>query len=64
MISFLWLFQNLIARDFRDGAAKKQVALNGVEFLRRFTLHNLSRKSGFCPGALSKSGALAYITQR
>jgi hypothetical protein len=30
-----------IARDYRDGAAKKPVTLNGVEFLRRFTMHIL-----------------------
>jgi hypothetical protein len=30
-----------IAKDYRDGATKKPVTLNGVEFLRRFTLHIL-----------------------
>jgi hypothetical protein len=30
-----------IAKDYRDGAAKKPVTLDGVEFLRRFTLHIL-----------------------
>jgi len=33
-----------MARDYRDGAARKQVALNGVEFLRRFTMHILPRR--------------------
>jgi hypothetical protein len=30
-----------IAKDYRDGAVKKPVTLDGVEFLRRFTLHIL-----------------------
>ena len=30
-----------IAKDYRDGAIKKPVTLDGVEFLRRFTLHIL-----------------------
>lgn len=30
-----------LAKDYRDGAAKKPVTLDGVEFLRRFTLHIL-----------------------
>ena len=30
-----------IAKDYRDGAVKKPVTLDGVEFLRRFTLHVL-----------------------
>ena len=33
-----------IARDYRDNAAKKPVTLDGVEFLRRFTLHILPRR--------------------
>lgn len=33
-----------IAKDYRDHAVKKQVSLNGVEFLRRFTLHILPKR--------------------
>jgi hypothetical protein len=32
-----------IAKDYRDGAVKKAVTLDGVEFLRRFAMHYLSR---------------------
>ncbi|HHN47656.1 MAG TPA: hypothetical protein ENN08_01750 [Bacteroidales bacterium] len=32
-----------VAKDYCDGAVKKQVTLDGVEFLRRFTMHYLSR---------------------
>jgi hypothetical protein len=30
-----------IAKDYRDGAVKKPVTMDGVEFLRRFTMHIL-----------------------
>lgn len=33
-----------IAKDYRDRAIKKPVILDGVEFLRRFTLHILPRR--------------------
>ncbi len=33
-----------IAKDYRDNAAKKPVTLDGVEFLRRFTMHILPRR--------------------
>lgn len=33
-----------IAKDYRDNAAKKPVTLDGIEFLRRFTLHILPRQ--------------------
>jgi len=33
-----------MARDYRDGAAKKPVTLDGIEFLRRFTMHILPRR--------------------
>jgi hypothetical protein len=33
-----------IAKDYRDNAIKKPVTLNGVEFLRRFTLHILPQR--------------------
>jgi len=33
-----------IAKDYRDNAVKKPVTLNGVEFLRRFTLHILPQR--------------------
>ena len=33
-----------IAKDYRDGAQKKPVTLDGVEFLRRFLLHILPKR--------------------
>ena len=33
-----------IAKDYRDSAAKKPVTLDGIEFLRRFTMHILPRR--------------------
>ena len=33
-----------MARDYRNGAAKKPVSLYGIEFLRRFTMHILPRR--------------------
>jgi hypothetical protein len=33
-----------IAKDYRDRAVKKPVTLNGVEFLRRFTMHILPKR--------------------
>jgi len=33
-----------IAKDYRDGAVKKPVTLDGVEFLRRFTMHILPKR--------------------
>lgn len=33
-----------VAKDYRDRAIKKPVTLDGVEFLRRFTLHILPRR--------------------
>lgn len=33
-----------IAKDYRDNAMKKKVTLDGVEFLRRFTLHILPQR--------------------
>jgi len=33
-----------IAKDYRDRAIKKPVSLDGVEFLRRFTMHILPRR--------------------
>lgn len=33
-----------IAKDYRDGAIKKPVTLDGVEFLRRFTMHILPKR--------------------
>jgi hypothetical protein len=33
-----------IAKDYRDGAVKKPVTLDGIEFLRRFTMHILPRR--------------------
>ena len=33
-----------IAKDYRDRAVKKPVTLDGIEFLRRFTMHILPRR--------------------
>jgi hypothetical protein len=33
-----------IAKDYRDRAVKKPVTLNGVEFIRRFTMHILPQR--------------------
>ena len=33
-----------IAKDYRNNAAKKPVTLDGIEFLRRFTMHILPRR--------------------
>ena len=33
-----------MAKDYRDGALKKPVTLDGVEFLRRFTMHILPKR--------------------
>jgi hypothetical protein len=33
-----------IAKDYRDGAIKKPVTMDGVEFLRRFTMHVLPKR--------------------
>ena len=33
-----------IAKDYRDGAVKKPVTLDGIEFLRRFTMHILPQR--------------------
>jgi hypothetical protein len=33
-----------IAKDYRDGAIKKPVTMDGVEFLRRFTMHILPKR--------------------
>lgn len=33
-----------IAKDYRDSAAQKRVTLDGIEFLRRFSLHILPRR--------------------
>jgi hypothetical protein len=46
-----------MAKDYRDRAIKKPVTLDGVEFLRRFTLHIL-------PDDLLKSEGSAFITTR
>jgi len=33
-----------IAKDYRDGGVKKPITLDGVEFLRRFTMHILPKR--------------------
>ncbi|WP_429417507.1 transposase, partial [Roseimarinus sediminis] len=33
-----------VAKDYREGAIKKPLTLDGVEFLRRFTMHILPKR--------------------
>lgn len=43
----VWLFNGkvtFIAKDYRDRAIKKPVTLDGIEFLRRFTMHILPKR--------------------
>ena len=55
-----------IAKDYRDGAVKKPVTLDGVEFLRRFTMHILPkqfvkiRRYGIYNHTLKKNLALQF----
>lgn len=44
IINFTKTHVNFIAKDYNDGAKKKVVSLDGVEFLRRFCMHILPRR--------------------
>lgn len=58
-----------IAKDYRDGAVKKPVTLDGVEFLRRFTLHVLPsrfvkiRRYGIYNHTTKRSLELKFLPQ-
>lgn len=58
-----------IAKDYRDGAVKKPVTLDGVEFLRRFTMHILPsrfvkiRRYGIYNHTTKRSLALKFLPQ-
>jgi len=58
-----------IAKDYRDNAIKKPVTLNGVEFLRRFTMHILPkrfvkiRRYGIYNHTLKRNLELRFIPQ-
>ena len=48
-------------KDYADGAQKKEMALDGLEFLRRFCLHYLSRGiTGSCRRIFGKCGTMAF----
>jgi hypothetical protein len=48
------------AKDYRKGGKKHIVALKAIEFIRRFAMHNLSRRSGFYLKGLLGSGTLVF----
>ena len=58
-----------IAKDYRDGAVKKPVTLDGVEFLRRFTLHILPvrfvkiRRYGIYNHTVKRHLELQFVTE-
>jgi hypothetical protein len=58
-----------IAKDYRDGAVKKPVTLDGVEFLRRFTLHILPvrfvkiRRYGIYSHTVRRHLELQFVTE-
>ncbi|MEX2426861.1 MAG: transposase [Bacteroidales bacterium] len=58
-----------IAKDYRDGAIKKPVTLDGVEFLRRFTMHVLPgrfvkiRRYGIYNHTVKRNLKLQFIPQ-
>ena len=59
-----------IAKDYRDGAVKKPVTLDGVEFLRRFTLHILPvrfvkiRRYGIYNHTVKRHLELQFVTEK
>jgi hypothetical protein len=59
-----------IAKDYRDGAVKKPVTLDGVEFLRRFTLHILPvrfvkiRRYGIYNHTVKRHLELQFVTEQ
>jgi hypothetical protein len=48
------------AKDYRNGGKKHVIALKQTEFIRRFAMHNLSRRSGYCPRDLPESGIMVF----
>ena len=58
-----------VAKDYRDRAVKKPVTLDGVEFLRRFTLHILPRRFvkirrfGIYNHTLKRNLALQFVSR-
>ena len=50
---------NFTVKNYRNHGKKETCTLKAPEFLRRFSLHNLSRASGFYPRALPESGITA-----
>lgn len=48
------------AKDYRKGEKKHVVSLKPVEFIKRFAMHNLPRKSGYCLKASPESGTLVF----
>lgn len=47
-------------KDYRQGAQNLEMSLDNLEFIRRFSMHNLSRASGFCPKDWFGSDTLEY----
>ena len=58
-----------IAKDYRDRAVKKPVTLDGVEFLRRFTMHILPgrfvkiRRYGIYNHTVKRNLALQFVPE-
>jgi hypothetical protein len=46
-------------KDYRQGAQKLEMSLDNLEFIRRFSMHYLSRESGSYPEGWCGSGTLA-----
>lgn len=44
-------------KDYRQGAKKLEMSLDNMEFIRRFSMHYLSRASGFFPKAWFEYGS-------
>ncbi|MBN2634905.1 MAG: transposase, partial [Prolixibacteraceae bacterium] len=59
-----------IAKDYRDNAIKKPVTLDGVEFLRRFTMHILPqrfvkiRRFGIYNHTTKRNLALQFVEEK
>src|SRR5690606_31377070 len=59
-----------IAKDYRDRAIKKPVTLDGVEFLRRFTMHILPkrfvkiRRFGIYNHTVKRTLALQFVQEK
>ena len=58
-----------VAKDYRDGAVKKPVTLDGVEFLRRFAMHILPsrfvkiRRFGIYNHTVKRNLALQFVAE-